>query len=419
VTVLLGSGLPDTPLIWCAGQPVSRRQFASAVHAFAAAQPMGSNILNLCAGRLRFMVVLAAAGLRGQVTVLPQSSSASALAAAGANNSHCINDAAVPFATGAATIDQPGLQVPESATACILYTSGTTGSPQPHHKTWAALATTAALDAERLLESGPVNIVATVPPQHMYGLQTTMLLPLFADCAVHDGRPFFPADVSAALAEVPAPRMLVTTPLHLRTCVESRLPMPPIAQVLCATAPLSLELAQRAETEWRTAVMEIYGSTEAGTIGTRRTVAGDRWRLLPKARLDGEIAHCTYHAAHLPASILLRDCIERLPADGFRLLGRDADQIKVAGKRGSLAELNAQLLRVPGVVDGVIFVPDGCERTAALVVAPALTANSVRQLLAQTIDEAFLPRQLVLLSQLPRDTLGKLARKALSAALRS
>jgi acyl-coenzyme A synthetase/AMP-(fatty) acid ligase len=384
-----------------------------------ATQAANDSILNLCAGRLNFMVTLVAAGLRGQMTVLPSSASASALAAAGSGTSHCVNDESIRFTTGPSPGTPPDLAVPASATACTLYTSGTTGGPQPHHKTWAALAATAELDARQLLVNGPVNIVATVPSQHMYGLQTTVLLPLFAGCAVHDGRPFYPADVAAALGEVPAPRMLVTTPLHLRACVESRVPMPQISQVLCATAPLPLELAQRAEAQWHATVWEIYGSTEAGTIGTRRTTAGDRWRLLPGASLEVGPDHCTYHAAHLRETIVLHDRIERLPEEGFRLLGRDADQIKVAGKRASLTELNTQLLRLPGVVDGVIFVPDGSERTAALVVAPALNAAALRQLLAGVIDDVFLPRRLVLLASLPRDALGKLSRQALLAALRS
>jgi acyl-coenzyme A synthetase/AMP-(fatty) acid ligase len=39
--------------------------------------------------------------------------------------------------------------------------------------------------------------------------------------------------------------------------------------------------------------------------------------------------------------------------------------------------------------------------------------------LAQSVDAAFLPRQLVLVPRLPRDVLGKISRQALHAALQA
>src|SRR6185436_3507265 len=86
------------------------------------------------------------------------------------------------------------------------------------------------------------TLVATVPPQHMFGLETSVLLPWFSRIAVHAGRPLLPADVARALSEVPEPRILVSTPLHLETLVASGVRLPKVALVLCATAPLQPEL---------------------------------------------------------------------------------------------------------------------------------------------------------------------------------
>src|SRR3546814_2433166 len=55
-----------------------------------------------------------------------------------------------------------------------------------------------------------VQAVATVPPQHMYGMEMSVLLPLLGNVAVHVARPFFPQAVADALAEAKAPRLLVT-----------------------------------------------------------------------------------------------------------------------------------------------------------------------------------------------------------------
>src|SRR3546814_6689239 len=72
----------------------------------------------------------------------------------------------------------------------MLFTSGSTGVPQAHLKTWAATTVIARHLAQRLLGGARAQIVATVPPQHMYGLETTVLMALAADCVVHGGRPF-------------------------------------------------------------------------------------------------------------------------------------------------------------------------------------------------------------------------------------
>src|SRR3546814_16764932 len=122
--------------------------------------------------------------------------------------------------------------------------------------------------------------VATVPPQHMYGLETTGLMALAADCVVHGGRPFVPQDVTDALATMPAPRVLVTAPVHLRALVESRAQLPPLSFILSATAPLALALAQACEAAWQVPVYEIYGCTEAGSTATRRTTDGESWTWL-------------------------------------------------------------------------------------------------------------------------------------------
>ena len=87
--------------------------------------------------------------------------------------------------------------------------------------------------------------------------------------------------------------------------------------------------------------------------------------------------------------------------------------VNIAGKRASLVELNRHLNALPGVEDGVIFIPDPeAKRLAALVVAPGLKRSDILRGLSDNIDPAFLPRQLRLVPALPRQETGKLPRKA-------
>ncbi len=305
--------------------------------------------------------------------------------------------------------------------AAIAFTSGTTGAPTPHVKLWGALARGAVAEARSLgLDRVPgATLVGTVPPQHMYGFESTVLLALQNPLALHGDRPFYPGDVRAALAEVPAPRVLVTTPVHLRALAIDGTDLPPLELILSATAPLPAETAANAEARYGAPVREIFGFTEAGMVASRRTTDGPAWRLLPGVRLRADGDSFWAEGGHVPAPARFTDLVEAIDAERFVVSGRTADLVNVAGKRASLAGLNAELLAIPGVVDGAFYLPEaeggGVARVAALVVAPGLNARRLRAELRRRIDPAFLPRPLHLVDRLPRNATGKISIESLRA----
>jgi acyl-coenzyme A synthetase/AMP-(fatty) acid ligase len=253
----------------------------------------------------------------------------------------------------------------------------------------------------------------------MYGLEMSVLLPLLGEVGVHTGRPFFPADVAAALAEVPSPRVLVTTPVHLRALVESGVVLPPIAAMLSATAPLSVELAQAAERRFDAPLLEVFGSTETCVFASRRPTVDEDWSLYDGSSLHPQPDGTAVDAPQLHAPITLADIVS-LSRGGrrFRLCGRHADMLEIAGKRASLGDLGRRLLAIPGVRDGVVFqLGDGdalgVHRIAALAVAPGLDEHVILDALRRAIDPLFLPRPLKLVDALPRNETGKLPRAAL------
>src|SRR5690606_27943618 len=151
--------------------------------------------------------------------------------------------------------------------------SGSTGQPSANPKRWHSFVASTERNAQLLaqLAGGPADVVATVPPQHMFGMELSVLLPLLADVAVHTGRPFFPAEVAQALTQASAARLLVTTPVHLRALLESGVELPPLAAIVTATAPLPQALAAAAERRFRAPVQEMFGSTETCVIAHRRS----------------------------------------------------------------------------------------------------------------------------------------------------
>jgi acyl-coenzyme A synthetase/AMP-(fatty) acid ligase len=262
-----------------------------------------------------------------------------------------------------------------------------------------------------------------VPPQHSYGFESTVMLALHGHCAAWSGRPFYPADIAAALAAVPRPRLLVTTPIHLKSLLESGIELPPVDRLLSATAPLPEALAREAEQRFAAPLDEIYGSTETGQLATRRTTCGREWQLFQDIRLEQDGDRCYASGGHVEGRIPLGDVIELQDQDRFLLMGRHADMVNIAGKRNSIAHLNHQLNAIPLVEDGVFFLPDehdvtGVARLCAIVVAPQLGRRELLEALRQRIDPVFLPRPLLFVDRLPRNATGKLTRSSLDELLR-
>jgi acyl-coenzyme A synthetase/AMP-(fatty) acid ligase len=255
----------------------------------------------------------------------------------------------------------------------------------------------------------------------MYGLEWAVLIATVAPLSLYCGEAFYPADLRRAL-DRPGPRVLVSTPIHLRAMMRSAGDFPRVDTVVCATAPLDPALARQVESRLGARVLEIYGCSEAGTLAHRLPTREERWRLFPGFDLTVDDQGARVAAGFLPEPVALADRLEKAADGTFRLLGRMGDLVKVAGKRASLADLTARLLAVPGVEDGVMLDSaalgtGGGERLCALVVAPGLSADTVRRRLAEVVDAAFLPRPLRVVAELPRTPTGKLPREALRALL--
>jgi len=419
---LLETASLDATVAFRAGRPIVAREFIGAAEALAERLPGVAHIVNLCENRFHFALLWVAACLRSQVTLLPPSQAPGVLAdlAAAYPDQHAFNDEALAEMLSAITTQSvTGLsarwRIPEDRIVALTFTSGSTGMPQPHPKTWGTLYRNAQLAAAEVLGGAGSHLIATVPAQHVYGLETSLVSALVAGCPAYDGKPFFPQDVRLALDAMPTPRTLVTTPTHLRALLDANVRLPALRRVVSATAPLPVELAERIEAAWSTQIYEIYGCTEAGVMARRRTTAGEMWETFT----GGEIVHgetgAQYRAPQLPEPVSLSDLIDSVSPTRFHLRGRSADMIKVAGKRTSLQEISRHLLSVPGVRDAAVFVPQPDARPAAFVVAPGLSAQQVLAALAGRLEPVFVPRPLIVVERLPRNDVGKLPREALLA----
>ena len=431
---LLADASQQRVITWREGRAITVKQFLADVNVLAAGLPAAQAAVNLCEDRYAFLVAFAALLVRGQTNLLPPSRAAHAIdeTLAAHPDSYTLGDAGLDpapprylrFTANAQSSADSATSIAETALAAIGYTSGSTGVPRANPKRWGKLAiSTGHNDALlRALAGGDYHVVATVPSQHMYGLEFSVLLPLFGHAAVCASKPFFAADIAASLQQLPEPRILVTTPVHLRALLDSGYPLPRISGIVSATAPLSRDLALAAEARYGAPLQEVFGSTETCVIAHRRTAQEDAWTPYAGVTLHPQPDGTRIEAPQLVHPVVLADIVELLADGRFRLRGRNTDLLEIAGKRASLGDLTHKLLAVPGVRDGVVFQANdtdamGVRRIAALVVAPNLDAGAILDALRCDVDPVFLPRPLKLVDALPRSETGKLPRAALLAAL--
>lgn len=406
------------------GRLVKRGNLWSDVREVAGRLPDRPYQFNLCENRYQFCVSLLAAASRGQICLLPPSSQMTATL-------EILRDYPRAYIAAERDPQQPGVawfgvDAPRSEAmalepsfdwelpAVVAFTSGSTGKPKPcvHRLKTFGISAEMAVRSLGLWERR-LLMVSTTPPQHMYGLETSVFWPLFSKLVLHDGRPFYPEDIRRVVDASPWPAVLASTPTHLRSLAKAEGPWDKLGYVISATDSLSEKLARETEIALGQSPHEIYGSTETLSFASREPLRESLWQPYANARLSqDESGQTLLSSPHLPAPALLQDSF-RLEADGrFAVLGRHVDMVKIGGKRTSLAELNRRLNDIEGVDDGFCFIQEAgpSERRLAAVVVSRLDKQAIREGLKPYVDEVFLPRKIHFVESLPRNEVGKLAK---------
>lgn len=420
--ILINSN-PDTPIFWFENNIITHDKFMHDVICVSAHLKKHEYAINLCEDRYLFALAFIACMQQKQICLMPASRAEKEIEALETDykDTHRIDDELINSLLTYTVSEKTSFanEVNSKQIVAIVFTSGSSGKPKANIKHWGELVDSAQRVATQLNFNQPTQhtLIATVPPQHMYGFETTIIFPLVTGVCVHSSKPFFPDDIRHTIKQVNNPVILVTTPIHLRACTQTDLKWPTLDFALCATAPLSIELARDVEYQLQTTVREIYGCSEAGVIATRTPTKNSDWTLLPDYTFTEKLTGVCLLTPLSDEDILLPDQIEKVDAQHFRLLGRQSDLVKIAGKRGSLNDLKIKLSAMEGVEDAVFFMPDEHPdekaRLATFVVAPDLSIKEINSFFSQQVDNAFMPRPLIKVEKLPYNETGKLPHKNL------
>lgn len=171
----LVSGMPERFVAIDGARAVTLASFLRHVRGVAASLPPARHALNLCEDRYRFLVAFCAVAMRGQATLLPASRAPAAIddALAVDPGAYCLGDArfALPPPRYHRLPDElPELDgpVPEAASvllAAVGFTSGSSGQPTAHRKTWGSFRASNAQNLRALSDLWPSGATPGLSPR--------------------------------------------------------------------------------------------------------------------------------------------------------------------------------------------------------------------------------------------------------------
>ncbi len=317
---------------------------------------------------------------------------------------------------------------PPDAAFLWLFTGGSTGKPRIWSKTPANLFGEALHLAETFGVGESDLIVPTVPPQHIYGLLFSVLLPFVASARVLGRTCTFPQEILSALQNEGA-TVLVSVPIHYRAMRAGGIRRYSLRLAFSSAAPLDSEDAAFFREQTGMAINEIYGSTETGGIALRSSGA-DHGSWGPFACIDWKILadhlciRSPFVSPDLPRDaggfFMTADRVAGAGGNRFTLRGRADHVVKVAGRRVDLEEIQEKIRRIPGVTDAyVTALPLKQARQAeisALVVSD-LPARGLRAAIRSLDESAGRPRRIRIVGALPTLPNGKIDRERVERLL--
>jgi acetyl-CoA synthetase len=336
------------------------------------------------------------------------------------------------------------------APLCVIFTSGTTAQPK------------GALLPRRVIAGRMVGMALAHPgfPQEgdrfwspadwawIGGLHDALLAPWAAGVpvAAYERRgPFDPARAAAFVRDVGV-RNAFLPPTALRLWMRSGAPAPALRTLHTAGEPLLEPVHGWAAKAFAAPPREVYGLTECAFLLVNSEAApGVTGRAAPGFELalrpDGELAvradaptmmlgYLRGAQLHLPLEDgwLRTGDLAALSSQGWRVLGRVDDVIKVAGYRVAPREVEACLLRHPAVEEAAVVGEADEVRGAALrafvKVAPGSAgtpalAEELRAFIRDRLAAHEVPRSVAFVAELPRTPTGKVLRRDLPEALES
>lgn len=307
-----------------------------------------------------------------------------------------------------------------------LFTGGSTGAPKMWTKTVRNLLAETVSIVTHYEVTEKDRVVATISPNHIYGLLYSILTPLSASASVAAPTPSFPGEIKTVIRDVDA-SILVSVPAHYRALNGHAVRVPRLRLAFSSAGMLAAEDAAAFSTQTGVGIAEIYGSTETGGIASRVRANGET-DFKPYDGIDIRLVDdCLKVKSDYLSPGLKRDAGDYFkvgdraaPTHGgrFLLLGRDDGVVKVGGRRVDLEAVKEQVKKQPGVRDAVVIsLPVGRSRENQIVavVEGDVEIADLSLSLSACLEPYACPRRIKVVSEIPMTETGKYDRITIEA----
>ncbi len=332
--------------------------------------------------------------------------------------------------------------------ADVLFgTSGSTGASKPIVRTEASLSA----DAAALVAAFPdvwgrrPAVVATIRPEHMYGALWRVRAPAAAGSVVDPAVVLSVEELLAAKVRHGS-FLLVTTPSFLDKALlhpDFSALRGAVSDVVTSGSLLRAETSAAVTDALGVSPLEIYGSTEAGTVAWRRQASTSEWTLVDGVSAQvvegGALQVDSPYAVARPWT--MGDGVRFVTPRRFELLGRLDRRVKILESYVSLPDVERALESHPFVSRAVVATcGEDVARLGAVVVLSAegraflaqstyaetcrrlredlcVRCNSGQTLFASNGGRAAFPRRIRFVRELPFNSQGKVTAAAVRAVL--
>jgi len=309
----------------------------------------------------------------------------------------------------------------------LFFTSGTTGIPTGALKSEQNIQ--GELDALSTIfqDEKFERVIVSVPFIHIYGFLSGVMLPVRLGCEVLLKEEYWPQDL-LKLHEGKK-TLIVTTPVYIKSLLRLKRGVDLSHVVFLSSTGLLLEDEVSAfQLKFNSRIVQLFGSTETGGIAFKYGT-DSLWRPLKDVHVschnDGVmVVDSPYLSTHLLEERLsplahpytTTDIIE-LEKDGFRLMGRLNEIIKISGKRISIVELESLLEKYLSIQEVLIRVVRESKRlkdeslVIELVSRAQIEKGDITALFKRFYPEINISFELEHVKKIEKSSLGKKVRK--------
>jgi acyl-coenzyme A synthetase/AMP-(fatty) acid ligase len=334
---------------------------------------------------------------------------------------------------GARLVTRPNARRFRDPAVCLIkLTSGTTGQPRPLVFTAAQMLA----DAHQVTATmgiGPRDLnYALIPLGHSYGMGN-LTVPLLAQgVPLVCGTSALPHAIAADFAQW-RPTVFPGVPAMWRALTIANVELASLRLGISAGAPLPPEVARDFAAKFGRRLHSFYGSSETGGIAYDRDGAaalagrvgqamrGVRLTLLRGQRLRVSSAavftHGNRRRQERLGAWIMSDRVALDRQGTVTLLGRRGTTVKLAGRRLNLAEVSANIRRLPGVRDVWVGVSAGVDPVLGAVVSTNRPVVELRTALHADTAAWKIPKKWLTVPALPLTARGKTDTRALQAML--